>query len=98
MQYAVTDKFRVRTGYEHHQTPIPEATVDTEFPDSDSNAYSVGLGYDITKNLTIDIAYVADFYESRNVVNTVDQDLGANLSGKYSAFVNIGTMSLTYKF
>ena len=98
VQYAVTDKFRVRAGYEHHQTPIPEATVDTEFPDSDSNAYTVGLGYDITKNLTIDIAYVADFYESRNVVNSVDSVLGASLSGKYSAFVNVGTMSLTYKF
>jgi long-chain fatty acid transport protein len=95
VQYAVTDKFRVRAGYEHHQTPIPEATVDTEFPDSDSNAYTVGLGYDITKNITIDIAYVADFYESRNVINTVD---GGALSGKYSAFVNVGTMSLTYKF
>ena len=60
-QYAVTDKFRVRAGYEHHQTPIPEATVDTEFPDSDSNSYTVGFGYDITKNLTLDVAYVADF-------------------------------------
>ena len=98
VQYAVTDKFRVRAGYEHHQTPIPEATVDTQFPDSDSNSYTVGLGYDITKNLTIDIAYVADFYESRNVINSVDSGFGASLSGKYSAFVNVGTMSLTYKF
>jgi long-chain fatty acid transport protein len=98
VQYAVTDKFRVRAGYEHHQTPIPEATVDTQFPDSDSNSYTVGLGYDITKNLTIDIAYVADFYESRNVINSVDSGFGTNLSGKYSAFVNVGTMSLTYKF
>lgn len=95
----MTDKFRVRAGYEHHQTPIPEATVDTEFPDSDSNSYTVGFGYDITKNLTLDVAYVADFYESRNVVNTVDLTaFGAHLSGKYSAFVNVGTMSLTYKF
>lgn len=100
-QYAVTDKFRIRAGYQHHQTPIPEATVDTEFPDSDSNAISGGIGYDITKNLTIDIAYVADFYESRNVINSVDGSLGPNstpLSGKYSAFINVGTMSLTYKF
>ncbi len=98
VQYAVTDKFRIRAGYQHHQTPIPELTVDTEFPDSDSNAYSAGIGYDITKNLTIDIAYVADFYESRNAVNSVDSVFGASLSGKYSAFINIGTMSLTYKF
>ena len=95
VQYAVTDKFRVRTGYAHHQTPIPEATVDTDFPDSDSNAVTFGIGYDITKNLTIDIAYVADFYESRNVITTIGSP---TLNGKYSAFVNVGTMSLTYKF
>jgi len=97
-QYALTDRFRIRAGYAHHQTPIPKATIDTEFPDSNSNAISAGIGYDITSRLTIDIAYVADFYESRNVVNTVDNSLGAFLNGKYSAFVNIATMSLTYKF
>jgi long-chain fatty acid transport protein len=98
VQYAVTDKLRLRTGYEHHQTPVPELTFNTEFPDSDSNAVSFGLGYDITSRLTIDMAYIADFYESRNVINTIDQSLGASLSGKYSAFVNVATMSLTYKF
>jgi long-chain fatty acid transport protein len=95
VQYAVTDKLRLRTGYEHHQTPVPEATFDTQFPDSDSNAVTFGFGYDITKNLIIDAAYVAGFEESRNVINSED---GGALNGKYSAFVNIGTMSLTYKF
>ena len=89
VQYAVTDKFRVRTGYEHHQTPVPELTYNTEFPDSDSNAVSFGLGYDI--------AYVADFYQSRNVVNA-DNGFGAFTNGKYSAFVNVGVATLTYKF
>jgi len=97
-QYALTDKFRIRAGYSHHQTPVPENTLDTEFPDADSNSYTVGIGYDLTKNLMIDLAYIADFYVSRNVVNTVDSVFGASLCGKYSAFVNVGTMSLTYKF
>lgn len=97
VQYAVTDKFRVRTGYEHHQTPVPELTYNTEFPDSDSNAVSFGLGYDITSKLTIDLAYVADFYQSRNVVNA-DNGFGAFTNGKYSAFVNVGVATLTYKF
>jgi len=98
VQYSVNDRLRLRTGYEHHQTPISKGTFDTEFPDSDSNAITAGVGYDITSRLTIDIAYVADFYQSRNIGNTVDNNLGAFLSGKYRAFVNVGTMSLTYKF
>ncbi len=103
VQYAVTYKFRIRAGYQHHQTPIPEATFDTEFPDSDSNAYTVGFGFDITKNLTIDLAYAAVVYESRNVVNTVGSAFAGigetfSLSGKYRAFVNIAEITLTYKF
>ena len=98
VQYAVNDKLRLRTGYEHHQTPVPENTADSQFPDSDSDAVTFGVGYDITSRLTVDIAYVADFYQSRNVVNTVGNSVGAFTSGKYSEFVNVGTFSLTYKF
>lgn len=98
VQYAVTDTLRVRTGYEHHQTPVPELTYNTEFPDADSNAVSFGIGYDITSRLTVDLAYVADFYQSRNVVNTVDNNLGAFTNGKYREFVNVGVATLTYKF
>ncbi|MBF0511415.1 MAG: transporter [Candidatus Omnitrophica bacterium] len=97
-QYAVTDKFRVRAGYEHHKSPVPECTYDTAFPDSDTNAYTMGIGYDITSRLTIDLAYIAAYEESRRVVNTVSQGLGADLSGKYTEFINIATMQLTYKF
>ncbi|MBI3601473.1 MAG: outer membrane protein transport protein [Candidatus Omnitrophica bacterium] len=99
VQYAMTDKLRIRGGYSHHQTPVPEGTFDTEFPDSDYNAYTTGFGYDITKNLSIDVGYVAVFYQSRNVVNSVDTaEFGTQLSGKYREFVNIGTATLTYKF
>jgi long-chain fatty acid transport protein len=98
VQYAVTDKLRVRGGYAHHQTPVPKSTVNTEFADNDSNAVTAGFGYDLTNNLSLDIAYIAAFYQARNVSNTIDNSLGAFMNGKYSEFVNIGTMSLTYKF
>ena len=95
VQYSVTDKLRVRTGYQHHQTPIPQSNFDTEFPDSDSNAITLGIGYDIASRLTIDIAYVADYEVSRKVVTNIDSPY---LNGKYSEFINVATMQLTYKF
>ena len=95
VQYAVTDAFRVRAGYEHHQTPIPKATFDTSFYDANANAYTIGFGYDITKNLTIDVAYIADVYDTRNNQNGLDSSM---LNGKYKAFVKVCTMSLTYKY
>jgi long-chain fatty acid transport protein len=102
-EYAITDTFRLRAGYAHHQTPIPGINFDTEFPDSDSNAYTGGFGYDITKNLTIDVAYAAVFYESRSIVNSVGSVFAGigepyTMSGKYQEFISIGEVTLTYKF
>ena len=94
-QYAVTDKFRVRTGFQHHQSPIPQANFDTDYPDLTSNAVSCGFGYDITSKLTIDVAYAAVFEDTRNVTTTIGNTA---LNGKYNGFVNIGMMTLTYKF
>ena len=97
-EYDLMDNFRIRGGYAHHQSPVPKGTYDTAFPDSDYNAYTAGLGYDITKNITIDVAYIAAFYKSRGINNAQGVALGANLAGKYKEFVNIGTATLTYKF
>jgi len=93
-QYSVTDKFRVRAGYEHHQSPVPQANYDTEFPDADSNTLTAGIGFDLTSKLTIDVAYAGAIYKMRNIISTTD----ASLSGKYSEFVNVGVVTLTYKF
>jgi len=97
-EYGITDTFRIRGGYDHHQSPVPKNTYDTAFPDSNYNAVSTGFGFDITKNITIDIGYVAVFYQPRSIKNAQGVALSAALGGKYSEFVNIGTATLTYKF
>ncbi len=98
MEYAATDRLRLRGGYAHHQTPIVENNWDTSFADSNSHSITTGIGYDLTRNLTLDIAYVAVLYETRKVSNTVESAFGANLSGTYNQFINIGVATLTYKF
>jgi len=96
-QYAWTDRFRVRCGYYHIQTPIASDTFDASLPDSNVNGVTVGFGYDIFKRLTLDFAYSADFYEARSIVNTVDAaDNGVN--GNYHQFTNLVLMTITYKF
>ena len=97
-QYAVTDRFRVRLGYYHHEGVIPDATFNPELPDSNSNGYTTGFGFDITKRLTLDIAYSALFYDSRSITNSVSSVFGGNVDGKYKNSTNIGLVSLTYKF
>jgi len=97
-QYAVTDRFRVRLGYYHHGRVVSGADFNPEIPDSNSNGYTTGFGYDLTKRLTLDVAYSALVYDSRNITNTVSNVFGGSVDGKYEQFINIGLVSLTYKF
>ena len=99
LEYAVNDRLRLRGGYMHHQTPIGNDTFDTSFADNNSHSFTTGLGYDVNSKLTIDLAYVAVVYEPRKVTDdTIDTVFGANLNGKYRQFINIGNVTLTYKF
>ena len=96
-QYAVTDRFRIRAGYFHHGKVVPSADFNPVIPDSSSNAVTTGFGFDLTKRLTIDVAYSAMFYDTRDITNTVSNPYGS-VNGKYKDFTNIGLVSLTYKF
>jgi len=101
-QYDLTDSFRVRVGYYHHRTPISSVNFNPVLPDSSSNAFTTGFGYDITKRLTIDVTYSGLIYQTRDIINsllsTIPPTGTYSANGKYSQYINIGLVSLTYKF
>jgi long-chain fatty acid transport protein len=98
-QYAVTDRFRLRLGYYHGGAAavVPDADFNPSLPDSNCNGIATGFGFDITKRLTLDVAYSANFYTTRDIINTVSNPYGS-VDGKYEQIVHMGLVSLTYKF
>jgi long-chain fatty acid transport protein len=96
-QYAVTDRFRLRLGYYHGggATVVPDADFNPSLPDSNCNGIATGFGFDITKRLTLDVAYSVNFYTARNIINSV---AGGTVDGKYEQILHMGLVSLTYKF
>ncbi len=101
-QYDVNDNFRVRLGYYHKERAVPNANFNPVLPDGDSNGYSTGFGLDITKHLTLDLAYSILIYEPRRITNSVASSFAGGVpgtvNGKYNQYVNVGIVSLTYKF
>ncbi len=97
-EYAVNDRLRLRGGYYHHAHVVPQGTLSSSLPDSDSHGITTGLGYDFNKHLTLDIAYSGIIYKDRKVNNKVGSSVGANINGKYRQFTNIGMATVTYKF
>lgn len=94
-EYAVTDRFRLRAGFFHNPEVGPGVDFDSAIIDSNTFGFTGGFGYDITKNLTIDIGYAALASWPRKVNPILGQGL---LDGKYYGFSNDGSVSLTYKF
>jgi long-chain fatty acid transport protein len=94
VEYAASERLRLRGGYYHHKTPIPQSTFHANLPDADSHGFTSGLGYDLTPKVTIDLAYSALVYEARKV----DSDINAAIDGKYRQFTNIAMGTVTYKF
>jgi long-chain fatty acid transport protein len=59
LQYKVSPKLAVRAGYNHGEVPIPEERTffTVEVPAVFENHYCVGLGFQATDSLTLDLAY-----------------------------------------
>ena len=96
-EYALKDNLRVRTGYYHHNTPIPGSNFESNLPDSDSHGFTAGLGYDFNKNFTIDLAYSALVYEPRKVEDR-SSPFVYDHNGKFTQFMNIALVTFTYKY
>ncbi len=97
-EYKVAEKLRVRGGYYFHQSPVPEATWEPNMPDSNSHSVAAGMGYDITKSLTLDLTYSAMFYSARSVKNDIATNIGGSIDAKYTQWTNMVMGTVTYKF
>ncbi len=54
MEYMLNDMFTLRGGYFYDPTPIPDNTLDLQWPDADKKTYSVGTGINLGK-CTVDL-------------------------------------------
>lgn len=74
------------------ESPVPEATLGFELPDSDSVSVSLGARYQINEKLNIGLAALYSMREEREVTNS-------SLNGEFSnANVLIIASALEYRF
>ena len=81
----------VRAGYSYIQDFIPDQTFSPSNPGEDQHAFSIGIGYRAGRGVAIDIFYVIDFFQSREVHNEIS-------SGTYDSICHFSGLSLDYRF
>jgi long-subunit fatty acid transport protein len=107
--YKPHSSWEVRGGAAVEQSPIPNKTLNPAIPGADLLTLNGGVGYQ-WQRFSVDLGYMAVFYETRNVRNGELEGLPATgipflgagfLSGakdKYQTFNNFVSLSFGYHF
>lgn len=92
LAYDMKNNFILMAGFAIDENPVPDSTLGFELPDSDALLYSVGLRYQVSKDLDLGVAYLYDDKDSRRVTN------GAGINGSFDeAGAHLVTVGLSYK-
>jgi len=92
VNYKATERLQVRSGFWYEPWAMPESTFSPAFMDLSRYGLSVGAGYGLTENLSVDAAYTAVFMHNRTINNAVAP------AGTYSDFANLFVLNFTYRF
>lgn len=86
------DKWRAMAGVAYDETPVPEATLGYELPDSDAWIISMGGRYQLNDQWNIGLAGLVDLKQAREVHNS-------SINGEFSnARAYLVTAGIEYRF
>jgi len=91
LSYDMKNAFTLMAGFAYDKTPIPDATLGFDLPDSDAYIYSLGVRYQANEHLNVGFGYLYDDKDDRSAVNRV---INGEFSGSGAHVVSFG---LTYK-
>jgi long-chain fatty acid transport protein len=92
LTYRMTDTISLMAGLAYDETPVPDATLGFELPDSNAYLLSLGVRYSLTSRMDLGLGVLYDIKSERTVNNT-------SVKGTFkdaSAF--LVSAGLSYKF
>lgn len=95
--YQVRPSVVLRSGFALDASPTSNEHRTVRIPVSNRKIYSLGLGWNIDQDWTVDVAY-AYVDESKGRVNQTNHDTGGNYSAKYDNSAHGLGLQLTHRF
>ena len=93
--YQLTKQVVLRTGLSFDQSPTNNTDRSPRIPTGDRTIFSVGMGYAVMDNMTVDVAYS---YLKEESVNVNKSNALGSYSSKYENSANGFGLGVTYKF
>ncbi|NVZ50962.1 outer membrane protein transport protein [Pseudomonas sp. B6002] len=94
--YQLTKQVVLRTGLTFDQSPTNNTDRSPRIPTGDRTIFSVGLGYAVMDNMTVDLAY--SYLKEEPVKVNKSNALGQTYASKYENSANGFGLGVTYKF
>ncbi len=69
-EYKLNDVAALRGGFLYDKNPVKDEYVEPTLPDADRLGFNIGLGYKLTKDLSIDVAYFFLYFMEREITNS----------------------------
>jgi len=96
VEWKATPALRLRLGYAYDPSPVNDKNFSPRIPVNDRHAFSIGAGYDITKAITVDVAYM--YIKQKDLNQTASTGNNAVRNGTYTADAHLVGLSANYNF
>ncbi|MCX7876267.1 MAG: outer membrane protein transport protein [Melioribacteraceae bacterium] len=97
-EYNLFYGFDLRAGIFFDKNPVKDEMVEPTLPDANRIGFNVGLGYKITENINVDVAYLFLRFNERTISNSqVSYTKGfAPFNGTYNSSANLFGINFSY--
>jgi len=90
--YELNELWTLMAGFGYDESPVPDATLLFDLPDSDGFLYSAGVRYQLNAQMELGAGYLYDYKKSRSVNNGI-------VNGTFTdSAAHLLTVGLTYTF
>ncbi|HBO3119417.1 TPA: outer membrane protein transport protein [Pseudomonas aeruginosa] len=96
--YQIDNKWQLRAGFAYDPSPAHNDYKSVRMPTGNRKAYTIGAGYSLSEDITIDFAYGYVKESETSVLQENMNDLQPSYSAKFNNDGNVLATQLTYKF
>ncbi len=100
-EYDYAPNLALRAGLLYDNNPVKDERVDASLPDSDRLGFSLGLGYNLTDKLVMDVSYLFLRFSERTITNSkvgYTPAGDAYMNGTYNSTASLFSVTFGYNF